>query len=166
MEKPGTVHCIFMFTFIIWLISTTGQFLSVCIFHAKSKLFCFCRKNIKECYLVSQNHSFFSIFYFFQMYFLTNVFGFFCSQKHLGHLLQKADHFVMSVDYYFAIKLSSCHSLAIHTEHPDNSQQMVDMFMRNKNRTDILPADSGIFQLFQNGASTAAIYHKIFFTLV
>ena len=166
MKKPCAVFGIFLFTFIIWLISTTGQLLSLCVLHAEPKLFCLCRQNIKKCHPVSQNRSIFSVLYFFQMDFVSDKFRFLWCEKHLCHLFQQADHFIMSIDSHFTVKLSSCHSLTIHTKHPYYSKQMINVFMCHKYSADFFPADSCVLQLLQNCISATSVYHKIFFIFI
>ena len=53
------------------------------------------------------------------------------------------------------------HKLEDHPYHPDDSHQMVHMLMGNKDMTHIHPVISGMFQLVQDGASSASVYHEI-----
>ena len=111
---------------------------------------------------MSEDRFLLSVLYNFQMHFLTDKSGFLGSQKHFCHLFQQCDHFIMSINRYFPVKLPSRHSLTVHSEHPDNSKKMINMLMGHKDRSDLFPVNSGIFKLFQNCVSAAAIDHEIF----
>ena len=162
MQQPGTVYGIFFLAFIIRFISTAGQFLSICIFHAESILFRLGRSDIKKGGFMSENTLLFSIFHFDKICLFSNKSGFLRSKKHFRHLPQKPDHLVMCINPDLFIKLSSCHSLTVHSQHPDNSQEMIYMLMGNKNCMNVLPADTCILQLFQDRASAASVNQKIF----
>ena len=69
---------------------------------------------------------------------------------------------VMTVDVQAALIAAFFHSGCYHTDHPDNTQDMVGMFMGDENVMDFRQRYLHILQDTENTVSAACIYHKEF----
>ena len=63
------------------------------------------------------------------------------------HGAQEADDFVVGVDRGFAVVGAAPPGLAHHAHEPDDTQEMVDVLVSDKDRPHILPAKLSFFQL-------------------
>jgi hypothetical protein len=52
------------------------------------------------------------------------------------------------------------HELADHSDHPDDSHQMIHMLMRDKNVAHIHPVVTGMFNLVENIIAASAVHHE------
>jgi hypothetical protein len=52
------------------------------------------------------------------------------------------------------------HELADHSDHPDDSHQMIYMLMRDKNVAHIHPVITGILYLAKNSIAASAVHHE------
>ena len=145
MQEPCTVLSIFLLQFIVRLISATGQFLILIQLHTKSKLLCLCRVNIEKCYFLSNDLTFFPIFYYDHMQTIIYIFHLLRRENFACHLFQDTDYFFVSVNCSFSFVFSSVHILKDHTHHPDNSKKMIDMLMCYENISHIHPVKSCCF---------------------
>ena len=102
--------------------------------------------------------SFFAIVYDNQMQAVSDKAGLFCRIKHLCHFFENSDDFLVSIDSCFSIILSLFHILTDHTDHPDDSHQMIHMFVGHKDLSHIFPVKTSLFQLTKQGISTATIH--------
>ena len=110
---------------------------------------------------MSHKGSFFSIFHNYQMQAVSDIAGLFLRIEHLRHLFEDADHFLMSVNSYLSFILSLFHVLTDHSDHPDDSHDMIYMFVCHKDLTHIHPVKSGMFQLCKQSVSTAAVNQQV-----
>jgi len=158
MKQPFAVLGIFFLAFIIWLITTTGKLFSISHIHTETILFCLGGLNVEECCLMSHQFSFLSVIYHNQMQTVSNKAGLFCRIKHLCKIFQQTDDLIMSVNPGITFILSLFHILTDHTDHPDDSHQMIHMFVGHKDLSHIFPVKTSLFQLAKQGISTATIH--------
>ena len=164
VQHPITVLCIVFFTVPIRLIAAAGQTLSIRKCHAKSKLFCLCRLNIKERDGIALNLSGFSVRNSNQMHTVTDVFGLLFAQKHMCNLVYLLYHLCMAVNPRLSVIDTLLHILTDNTNHPDDAHKVIDVLVCQKqivNGVDINPRP---LELTQNGISAARIYHKVLFS--
>ena len=67
VEKPFAVFGVFFLAFVVWFVTTAGEFLAIAYIHAEAKLFRFGGLDVEESRLISHDGSFFSFFYDYQM---------------------------------------------------------------------------------------------------
>ena len=158
MKQPFAVLGIFFLTFIVRLISTAGKLLAISHIHAETILLCLRGLNVEECCLMSHQFSFFSVIYHNQMQAVTNEAGLFRRIKLLCKIFQQTDDLIMSVNPGITFILSLFHILTDHTDHPDDSHQMIHMFVGHKDLSHIFPVKTSLFQLAKQGISTATIH--------
>ena len=117
--------------------------------------------NIEKCYFLSNNLTFFSIFYYDHVKTIIYIFHLLRRKNFTCHLFQNTDYFFVSVNCSFSFVFSSIHILKNHTHHPDNSKKMIDMLMCHENISHIHPVNSRCFQLMKNRISATTVYHKM-----
>ena len=136
MEHPGAVFGIFFLTFIIRLVPAAGELLSVSQIHREAKLFCLSGMDVEEGDRVSENCFRLTVFHCDKVQFRVKGEDFIFLQQFLSHIPEQLDHFVVSVDIDIFSALF-CKIAGKHTHHPDNTEDMVDMLVCDKDRFDI-----------------------------
>ena len=161
MEKPFAVFGVFFLAFVVWFVTTAGEFLAIAHIHAEAKLFRFGGLDVEECRLMSHDGSFFSVFYDYQMQAVSNIADLFLRIKHLCHFLEDADDLFVSVNCCLTFVLSLFHMLADHTNHPDNTHDVIHMFVCHEDLAHVHPVKSGMFELCQQSISTTAVNQQM-----
>ena len=92
-----------------------------------------------------QNVFFFSVFYFNHMNLFANGSAVFLLKEQFCHGVQDMNDFFMPINIQFPIQTFFCNILTKQTHNPDNSHNMVYVFMRNKDICDFPPVNIRIF---------------------
>ena len=161
MKEPFAVFGVFFLAIVVWLIATAGEFVAIAHVHAETELFRFGGLDVEECRLVSHDGSFFSVFYDYKVQTVSNVACLFLRIKHLCHFFEDTDDFFMSVDRRLSFVLSLFHMLTDHTDHPDNTHDVVYVFVCHEDLAHTHPVKSGMFELCQQSISTTAVNQQM-----
>ena len=161
VEHPVAAFCVFLFTFIVWLVSAAGKYLTTVIDHMETELFRLGGTDIKEGHFFIKDGSLLAVFYLNEVESVTDVLSLFFIKKLECHVLQKSDHFVMSVNIRLTLVSTFLHVLTDDTDHPHDSHDMIHMLMCNKDLMNIHQINACFFQLGKHGISAASVNQKM-----
>ena len=97
MQKPAAAFHIFVIHFVIRLISHAGEFFAIFKFHSKSKLFCFCGRNIEKGYGASHDSPLLAGFHYIELDSLAHMLAHFFLDGQAGDRLYLFRQFLMAV---------------------------------------------------------------------
>ena len=129
----------------VGLIAAAGEFFAVAEIHGEAELFGFGGADIEKGHVVPDDFSGFTVFYCDKVQAVTHVGGFFWLQDHTGDIVCHLEDFGVTVEVGFALVGSAFHVLADHADHPDDTGQMVEVFVCDEDVADLFPRDVGIF---------------------
>ena len=161
VEHPVASFCVFLFTFIVWLVSAAGKHLTAVVDHLETELFRLGGTDIKEGHFLIKNCFFLAVFYLDQMKSVTDVLCLLLIQKLKCHVFEKSDHFIMSIDVCLALISAFFHVLANDADHPHDPHDMVYVLMCNKDLMNIHQINASLLQLGKHRISAASVNQKM-----
>ena len=145
VEHPFAASGVSFFAWIIGFIAAAGQLFPISQIHREAKLFGFGRTDIEKCNVVSDDLPGFAVFHGDQVQAVAHVSSFFRLQDHTGDIVCHLQNLGVTVEIGLAFVGAAFHVLADHADHPDDTGQMVEVFVGDEDVTDLFPGDIGVF---------------------